>query len=171
MQDKTLRRIAISAVFTVFATICGILEGMLPLQLVVPVPGVKLGIANIFIVFAFKKLGAPYAFAVSIARALLVYLFTGNGIALMLSTGGALLSFAALFFMMKLHGKLFTFIGVSAVSAVFHGAGQLAAAYAVIGDAVLYYLPILLIACALTGIFTGTLMNLSEKKVLSYIKV
>lgn len=171
LQVNKLSKISISALFTVFAAICGILEGMLPLQLIIPVPGVKLGIANIFIVFAFKCLGAPFALAVSLARSFLVFIFTGNTMAFALSISGALFSFVSLYFMMKLQNKVFSYIGVSSVCAVFHGAGQIALAYIIIGSAVLYYLPVLLSVCALTGVFTGALMNASEKKVLSTFKV
>lgn len=171
MLDNKLNKISISALFTVFAAVCGILEGMLPLQLIIPIPGVKLGIANIFVVFAFKCLGASYAFLISLARALIIFLFTGNAMAFALSVSGALLSFVSLCFMMMLHNKVFTYIGVSSVGAMFHGAGQIAFAYVIIGKSVLYYLPVLLCACALTGVFTGSLMNVSEKKVLSIFKV
>ena len=171
MQDNKLLKISASALFAVFAAICGILEGMLPLHLLIPIPGVKLGIANIFIIFAFKIIGASYALAISVARTALVFIFTGNSMGLILSLFGATMSYISLCIMIKFHGKAFTYIGISALSAVFHGIGQLAGAYIFIGGSVTYYLPVMLIACTITGIFTGTLMNISENKISSRFKV
>jgi len=169
LQDRILKRMSISALFTVFAAICGILEGFLPLQFILPVPGVKLGIANIFVVFAYRYLGARWALSVTIARTLIVFIFSGNSISFMLSLFGAVMSFVSLAFMMRFYNKTFSYIGISAVSAVFHGAGQLVCAYIIIGKAIIYYLPIMLIACALTGVFTGTLMNISDRKVSTFL--
>lgn len=162
MRDKKIKKLAVAGLFTVFAAICGILEGFLPLQLIIPVPGVKLGIANIFIVFAFCYLGKGYALSVSLARVFIVFIFSGNYISLVLSLSGALFSYLALFLIIRLHNKVFSFIGISSVCSFLHGFGQLCMAYIIVGRTVMYYLPIMLIACVITGIFTGTVMNLTD---------
>lgn len=163
MRDK-LKKITVCAVFSALAAVTGILESFLPLRFIFPIPGVKLGIANIFIVFAYLFYGMPSAFAVCISRILIVFLFSGSAVSLFMSLGGGLFSFLSLCAMMKFYEKYFSFVGVSAVTAVFHGLGQIVCAYFIVGSAVMFYLPILLLACAATGIFTGTLMNISKNK-------
>lgn len=164
MRDD-LKKLTTCAFFAVFAAITGIIEGMLPLNFLIPVPGVKLGIANIFVVFAFLFYGRAFAFSVSLLRMLIVFVFSGNAVSLAMSLGGGIASFLALCFIMKFYEKYLSFIGVSAFTATFHGVGQLAFAYFVVGKAMLFYLPILLACCAVTGVFTGTLMNISKNKV------
>ena len=161
MPDKRIhaKKIAVCAVLAVFAAVTGILEGMLPLNFVLPVPGVRLGLANVFVMGAYLLYGAGYAAAVSLARMTLIFLFTGNATALFLSFSGGCFAFAGLCLMMRFYEKNCTMIGVSSVSSALHGAGQLAAAYWVVGAPVIWYLPPLCALSALTGIFTGTLMN------------
>ena len=163
--DIRNRKIALSAVFAVIAAICGILEGMLSLSFIIPLPGVRLGIVNIFIMFSAVILGVKYAFLTSFARMLLVFAFTGNVFSLAMSFFGGILSLSVICFMLKTYDKIFSFIGISAVSALFHGIGQMLCAFILIGDAVIYYMPIMLICCTATGIFTGTLMNISYSSV------
>ena len=158
---KNIKKITISALFAAFAVIVGIAESMLNLNIPIFLPGVKLGIANIFIILAYKLLGAKYAFCISITRVLMVYLFTGNTIGLVLSLLGAIFSFLALIISMKYYNKCFTFISISSISALLHATGQIIAAYIFVGFGVTYYLPVLLFACMFTGIFTGILINIS----------
>ena len=160
------RKISIIALYSVIAALCGILEGFLPLQFIIPVPGVKLGISNIIIILAAYLYGIKVAFSVTLIRIFTVFLFSGNPISLCMSLCGGLISFLALIVLIKLHGKVFSFVGISSVCAALHGAGQMICAYIFVGNAVLYYLPFLITACTLTGIFTGTVMNIIENKFL-----
>ena len=54
----TTRNIALCAVLAALALGLSTLEGLFPLSLIVPLPGVKLGLANIVTVFALYQLGA-----------------------------------------------------------------------------------------------------------------
>ena len=161
MSDKrhSAKTAVICALLAVLGAVLGILEGMLPLNLVLPIPGVKLGLANLFVMCAFLMYGAPGAFAVSAARILLVFMFSGNVTAFLLSSAGGAAAFIGLWGMMRFYGRRCTMIGISAVSSALHGVGQTAAALCLIGTPVLYYLPVLCGCCALTGVFTGALTN------------
>ena len=132
----------------------------MPLSLLIPIPGVKLGLANLFIMCAYLILGAKAAFAVMIVRLALVFLFSGHAISFVLSLGGGLVAFLGLIFIARSYRRgNCSCIGVSAFTAVGHGIGQLAAAYLIIGVPIVYYLPILCPGCILTGICTGALLN------------
>ena len=157
--DTTWKRLCGAALFTVLAAVAGLLESFVPLELILPLPGVKLGLANIFVAAAFVTLGKGYAFGVLLARTLLIFLFSGNPYALLLSLAGGTLSFVGLLVFVPLVGKVFTYIAVFAACAALHGIGQCLAAYVFIGSPIFAYLPLLGIACTLTGALCGLLMN------------
>ena len=90
------KKVTVCAIFTVFAAIVGLLEGFLPLGFVIPVPGVKLGLANIFVVLAYSVCGPMYACGVSLLRVVIVFLFSGNPVSFLLSASGAAASFLGL---------------------------------------------------------------------------
>ena len=89
----TTKNIALCAVLTALALGLSTLENLFPVSLVIPLPGVKLGLANIVTVFALYELGAAPALAILLARCLLGGLFAGNVSALLFSLlGGFTLS-------------------------------------------------------------------------------
>ncbi len=158
-NNKTVRKYAVCALFAASGAIVGILEGFLPLSFVLPIPGVRLGLANVFIMWAYALYGAPWALAVSCTRMLIVFLFTGNVTAFVLSFIGGMCAFLSLMVSMRFRERFCTMIGISALSSAFHGIGQIMGASCFVGQAVFYYLPILCAVSSLTGIFTGALMN------------
>ena len=149
-----------AALFSAVAAVVGLLENLLPLEWLLPLPGVKLGTANIVVAAAYSLLGPFYALGVMLCRTLLVFFFSGNPVSFALSLGGSLLSFAGLCIGMRQKGKKLSYIGVSALSAACHGLGQLTAASLFTGISVFSYLPLLGAACTVTGALCGILMNL-----------
>ena len=81
---------ALCAVLAALALGLSTLENLFPVTALVPVPGVKLGLANIVTVFALYRLGAPEALAILLVRCALGGLFAGNVSALLFSTLGGL---------------------------------------------------------------------------------
>ena len=148
------RSIALCAVLTALALGLSTLENLFPVTLIVPLPGVKLGLANIVTVFALYELGAVPALTILAARCLLGGLFAGNLSALLFSLLGG---FTAMLVMIALkHCKGLSIYGVSIGGAAAHNCGQIAAACLTLGSmAPLYYLPILLGASLITGAVTG----------------
>ena len=148
------RSIALCAVLTALALGLSTLENLFPVTLIVPLPGVKLGLANIVTVFALYELGAVPALTILTARCLLGGLFAGNLSALLFSLLGG---FTAMLVMIALkHCKGLSIYGVSIGGAAAHNCGQIAAACLTLGSmAPLYYLPILLGASLITGAVTG----------------
>ena len=148
------RSIALCAVLTALALGLSTLENLFPVTLIVPLPGVKLGLANIVTVFALYELGAVPALTILTARCMLGGLFAGNLSALLFSLLGG---FTAMLVMIALRRcRRLSIYGVSIGGAAAHNCGQIAAACLTLGSmAPLYYLPILLGASLITGAVTG----------------
>ncbi len=142
------------AVLTALALALSYVENFLPLSLAVPLPGVKLGLANIVTVFALYALGTGQAFLILIARCTLGALFAGNLNALLFSLFGGLSAMAVMALLSR--SKHLSLYGVSVGGAAAHNCGQIAAAILTLGNtAPLYYLPLLLGVSLFTGALTG----------------
>ena len=136
------------------ALILGLIEKMIPVPFVCP--GAKLGLANIVTVVALYSFNFTEVLTIVVLRVILLSIFGGSLSSFLYSLSGGILSFLAMFILLKLlHDKVGT-IGVSVVGAVFHNIGQVMIASLVIQNIkMVYYLPILLIAGIGTGIFVG----------------
>lgn len=153
MSIKT-KDIALCAVLTALALGLSVMENLIPVTAAIPIPGVKLGLANIVTVFALYELGAAPAVCILIARCLLGSLFAGNFSALLYSLLGGV---TAMLVMIALkHCRRLSIYGVSIGGAAGHNVGQIAAAIIALGDtAVIGYLPVLLGVALITGTLTG----------------
>lgn len=152
-QSERLHDMTVLALLFALAMIFSFVESRLPTF--IPIPGVKLGLCNIVVIFTLWRLGAPSAIAVSLPRVLLSSLLFGNAAAFLYSLAGAILSLAGMILLKKTH--LFSPVGISVTGGVLHNIGQLLMAWLVLGTAgVMYYLPVLLIA----GTVAGTLIGL-----------
>lgn len=129
------------------------------------IPGLRLGLSNIIILFVLYKYSFKDSMYVSIVRVLLVGLLrTGLfSITFFFSISGAILSITCMHFAKKL--KLLSVVGISIVGSVTHSIGQVLIAILILkNDSIIYYLPYLLLFSIPTGIITG----LITKKVLEY---
>lgn len=134
----TTRRLALCAVLTALALGLSTLEGMFPVSLLIPLPGIKLGLANIVTVYALYALGPASALAILLARCLLGAMFAGNASALLFSLMGGVLSMLVMIVLRHLPGL--SIYGVSIGGAAAHNIGQIGAAMIVLGGtAVLGY--------------------------------
>lgn len=150
----TTKNLALCAVLTALALGLSTMESLFPVSLVVPLPGVKLGLANIVTVFALYELGAAPALVILLARCGLGSLFAGNASALLFSLLGGLTAMLAMIGLKRC--RRLSIYGVSIGGAAAHNCGQVAAACLTLGSgAPLYYLPVLLGASLLTGAVTG----------------
>ena len=130
------------------------MENLLPTALLVPLPGFKLGLANIVTVFALYYLGAAPAMAILVARCLLGAMFAGNVPALFFSLMGGVLAMLIMILLHRLPGL--SIYGVSVAGAAGHNTGQVAAAVLTLGStAPVAYLPVLLVVSVFTGALTG----------------
>ena len=152
----TTRELTVCAMLVALALALSYLESFFPLSLVIPLPGVKLGLANVVTLFALYALGPGQAVLILLGRCFLGAMFAGNINALLFSLlGGA----AALAMMMLLsRGRRLSIYCVSIGGAAAHNCGQVAAAVWTLGNtAPLYYLPVLLGVSLGTGTLTGVI--------------
>lgn len=159
-QANLIRRICIDAMLCVLAMMLSYLEAILPLNLLLPIPGFRLGLANVIIVAVFCLFKPIDAFAVLSVRILLMGLLFGSPTSLYFSAMGGIFSFAVLMFA-KYLCKNCSFIGVSILCAAAHNTGQVIAAVTIFDAALITtYLPALLLASAIYGGIVGVLLNL-----------
>ena len=143
----TTRQLTLCAVLTAMALALSYLENFFPLSLAIPIPGIKLGLANIVTLFALYALGPGQALLILLARCLLGAVFAGNMNALIFSLLGGVTASRL---------KRLSVYGVSVGGAAAHNCGQVAAAVLTLGNtAPLYYLPVLLGVSLFTGALTG----------------
>ena len=115
------RQLALCAVLTALALGLSTLENLFPVTLVIPLPGVKLGLANIVTVFALYQLGPLPALCILAARCLLGSLFAGNASALLFSLLGGTLAMLVMLALSRLPGL--SVYGVSIGGAAGHNIG------------------------------------------------
>lgn len=129
------------------------LEAQLPPP--APIPGVKLGLANIVTLYAVFALGPGDALLILTARVILGAVFSGQMMTLFYSGGGGLLALASMLLLRRLLSQRQMWL-CSPVAAVFHNIGQLLVAAAVMRTwAVFTYLPYLIISGIAAGLLTG----------------
>lgn len=150
---KGVRRITRLALLTAIALTIFMVEAQIPTP--IPLPGVKLGLANIVTVWVMFTFGAWDAAMVLTARVFLGAVFSGQMSTLLYSAGGGFLAWLVLCGLRKLLGSRQIWLA-SPISAVFHNLGQLAVAAAVMKTmTVLAYLPYLMLSGIAAGVFTG----------------
>ena len=148
------KKIAFCAVMIALALALSYAERFIPLQLLVPLPGVKLGLANVVTLVALYRLKTRYAFAILIPRCILGAVFGGGITGLMFSLTGGILALVVMTLAKRI--SLFSVYGVSVLGAAAHNVGQILAAMVLLRSVyVAAYLPWLLIAAIVTGILTG----------------
>lgn len=149
----TARRLTRDALLTAVALILFTVEAQIPAP--VPIPGVKLGLANVVNVWAVCTLGPLDALCILLCRVVLGAFFVGHLMVLFYSLAGGLLSLCALLILRRVTTPEQIWI-CSVCAAVAHNAGQLAVAVWVTRSlAVLAYFPILTVSGMITGLFTG----------------
>lgn len=150
----TTKQLTLCAMLTAMALALSYLENFFPLSLAIPIPGIKLGLANIVTVFALYALGPVQALLILLSRCVLGAVFAGNMNALLFSLLGG--GTAMLVMILLSRSRRLSIYGVSVGGAAAHNCGQVAAAILTLGNtAPLYYLPVLLGVSLFTGALTG----------------
>ena len=161
MRNNTKRMTSLALTVS-FALILSFVESRIPAF--VAIPGVKVGLANIAVIFTLYKFGIKEAIAVSLVRVLLVSMLFGSPISMIYSITGAVLSLSVMFLLKKLTPVSEVVVSVS--GGVMHNIGQIAAASVMLGtNVVVYYLPFLLLSGTIAGIVVGVASATLIKKV------
>ncbi|MBQ1363200.1 MAG: Gx transporter family protein [Oscillospiraceae bacterium] len=156
------QKLTVMALTTAIALVLSFVESQIPAF--VAVPGVKMGLANIAIVYALYRLGWKEAALISLIRVVLVSLLFGSAASFLYSLAGAVLSLLGMA-LLKKTGK-FTEIVVSVAGGVLHNIGQIAMASIILEtDALRYYLPFLLVSGILAGVVIGLISGILIRRI------
>lgn len=156
------KKIALCGVLTALAMIFSYIESVIPIP--IPVPGIKLGVANIAVITILYVLGVKEAIVINLLRIALTALLFGNVNSFLFSISGAVLSLTIMIIMKKL--DFFSYIGVSVCGGVMHNVGQIIAAVFIMGsEAIVLYLPVLIVSGVFTGVVIGVVSGIVAKHV------
>lgn len=163
---KNTKRLVLLAMLTAVAMILSYVESLLPS---VGIPGVKMGLANIAVIFALFRFGWKAAAALSLVRVVLVSLLFGSVGAMLYSLAGAVLSLTVMALLRRT--DRFSTVGVSVAGGVAHNAGQILMAMLILQTKqLLGYLPVLAVAGIGGGILTGLAAALLIRRIPEYEK-
>ena len=152
-KPTSVARLTRGALLTAIALTIFMVEAQIPAP--IPIPGVKLGLANIITIYAMYVLGPADTLMILVSRIFLGAVFSGQMMTLLYSLGGGLSCYIAMLVLRKVISKEYLWLS-SAISAVFHNFGQLLVAAGVMKTwAVVAYLPYLMLAAVCAGLFTG----------------
>lgn len=155
LPDNKTSKFVLAAVLCGIALALSLLDGAVSALL--PLPGFKLGLANVVSLFALYYLGLPLAMLICTVRSILTAVLSGNMTMLLFSLAGGLVSILVMFLLMK---KL-SLIKVSVTGGITHNLMQLTcAALLTATPQVSYYLPVLILMGAVCGFFMGLLCAL-----------
>ena len=153
-------KVALCASFTALGLILSYVEAILPISLLIPIPGFKLGLASLAVMLTYFALGRWYALAVSLCRISLLALLFGNVTSLWFSLAGGIMALVPIMLYSPLLHKRCGILGLSVMCAAMHNVGQCLAASVLFGHYVLtFYLPFLLLVSLLTGSLTGVIVH------------
>ena len=162
MRNKKTLQLTTLAFVVAFAMILSFVESRIPAF--VAIPGIKVGLANIAVIFTLYKLGVKEAVTVSIVRVLLISMLFGSAVSLIYSISGAVLSLLTMIVLKKL--TPLNEVTISVTGGVMHNVGQIAAASFMLStNVVVYYLPFLLVSGTIAGIVVGIASAILIKRV------
>ena len=158
------KKIATSALMIALAMILSFVESQIPSFF--PIPGIKLGLANIAVIFALYRLSIKDAIVVSLIRVVVISTLFGTLLTLAYSLSGAVLSLLIMVLLKK--SDRFSIVGVSVAGGISHNIGQIIMAIILMHNSVIsYYLPFLIIS----GIVTGVVIGLVSAKIVERVKI
>ena len=147
------KKLALSAILAALAMILSYVEAMVPMP--VPIPGIKLGLANLVILLAIYRLGFKYAIAINCIRIFVTGLLFTGVFGILYSLAGGLLSLLVMYLLYRT--EIFSMVGVSMAGGVAHNLGQLLTACLIMSNIrLMSYFAVLLFA----GIGSGILMGI-----------
>lgn len=155
LQDKRTSKFVLAAVLCGIALALSLIDGAISSLL--PLPGFKLGLANVVSLFALYYLGLSWAVLICVVRSLLTAVLSGNMTMLFFSLMGGLLSILIMFVLLK---KI-SIIKTSVVGGIVHNLAQLFSAILITSTPqVSYYMPVLVLMGTICGFFIGVVCTL-----------
>ncbi len=155
------RKLTLISMLLVLAIIIFTVESQLPP--IAPIPGIKLGLANVINLMALYMLGRRESFTILVLRIVLSSIFAGNFTGFMYSISGGIICFLFMG-VMSLFIKENRMWVVSVFGAIGHNIGQIIIACFIMGTfQIIWYLPVLIISAVVTGFFTGLTAQITLK--------
>ncbi len=152
MRNKT-KKVALLGILTSVALILSYIEAILP-PVWSAVPGIKMGLPNIVIIFLLYRFGVKEAAIVSFIRIFIVALLFGNVMTLAYSCAGAFLSIVLMAIFKKTDA--FSVVGTSIIGGVAHNLGQIIVAIFLFDTVQIgYYMAVLAVTGTIAGVFIG----------------
>ncbi len=166
MQNNTsARRVALLGALLAISLVLAVAENMLGALAPLPIPGVKLGLANIVSLFILSYFSLPAALVVGLLRAFLASLFSGGLGVFLFSAPGALLSILAMAAAQR-GIRALSLAGISMIGACVHNLAQVCVAVLLTGETNLFYYAFALIAVgAVAGTITGIVARTTFSRV------
>ena len=162
-MNKKNRTVAFLGLCTTLALILAYVEILLG-PLFPAIPGIKMGLPNIVIMFLLYRKGLPSAICVSLVRIILVGILFGNAMSFVYSLAGAVLSLALMALLR--HFGIMSAVGVSVAGGVMHNLGQVLTAMFLLDTTELaYYMAILAVTGTIAGILVGLCSAILVKKI------
>ena len=156
------KKIAVLALAIALAMILSFVESQIPAF--VALPGVKIGLANIAVVFVLYKLGWKEAVLISLVRVFMVSVLFGTAVSLFYSVAGAVLSLTGMVLLRKT--GLFSTVAVSVTGGVLHNVGQILMACLLLEtNVIVYYLPFLILSGVIAGVVIGVVSAIMVNRV------
>ena len=156
------KKIAVLALAIALAMILSFVESQIPAF--VAIPGVKIGLANIAVVFVLYKLGWKEAVLISLVRVVMVSMLFGTLVSLFYSVAGAVLSLTGMVLLKKT--GLFSTVAVSVTGGVLHNVGQILMACLLLEtNVIVYYLPFLILSGVIAGVVIGVVAAIMVDRV------
>lgn len=160
MKSNT-KKLTTLALFTTLALAIYSVEAALPT--LVPIPGIKLGLANIITLIVLRNMTAKDAFCVLLARILIAGFLFGQAVSILYSLAGGMLCLLIMLLSNTFLQGHFLYI-TSIFGALAHQAGQLLLAMILTSSlAPLTYVPFFIISACITGLFTGLCAHFAHK--------
>lgn len=160
-----INRITRCAIFTSLAIVISTLEFYIPLQSVIPIPGIKLGLSNCIILFLLCKNNFKSAMVVMFCKCAVVSLLFSGPLSFVYSVSGGILSVLVMTLLLK-YNNIFSVYGVSVAGAVSHSIAQTVVASVLLKSPyVLKYLVLLLPVSIFTGLIIGAVSNEMCKRI------
>ena len=161
MRNNT-KKLTMLAMMISFALILSYVESRIPAF--VAIPGVKVGLANIAVIFVLYKMGTKSAIVISLVRVVVVSMLFGSAVSLIYSLMGAIFSLTVMVLLKKLTPLKEVTVSVS--GGIMHNVGQIvAASFLLETNVVVYYLPFLILSGTIAGIVIGAAAALLIKRV------
>jgi len=154
------RKITRTSLLVTVAVLLGYVESTFPP--VVPVAGIKLGLANTIIIIELYTAQIRQTWLVALLKVFLCTVLFGSVTSFIYSLCGAVISLIVMIFAKRT--GFFSLIGVSSLGGIFHNLAQLVCAYFFIGKGALFHIPVLCLSGALCGVLTGVAAQILIKR-------